>query len=339
MRKMNRLIDGMGLVAGLMGALVTQAADWPQYLGPNQDDKTSEKIASTWPAGGPRVVWKAPTTDGFSILAVSGGKAFTLMSRDVEGAEREVCVAFDANTGKEVWAVPLGIAKYDGGGDTPARDHATGGDGPRSTPTIDGGRVYALDGHLVLSCLDAAAGKTLWQKDLVKELGAKVVQWQNAASPVLDGDLIYLCCGAPDQSLLGLNKMDGSVAWKGESDPMTHASPVVATILGVRQVIFFTQKGLVSAEAKTGKVLWRYPFRYSVSTAASPVVSGDIVYCSAGYGVGSGAARSPRTAMTLRPPSCGGSAATSWPTIGAPRSSRTVTSTASSASRNLASAR
>jgi len=81
------------------------------------------------------------------------------------------------------------------------------------------------------------------------------------------------------------------VVWKGGEDAPTHASPVLATILGVRQVIFFTQPGLVAAEAKTGRELWRFPFKYSVSTASSPIVSGDIVYCSAGYGIGAGACR------------------------------------------------
>jgi outer membrane protein assembly factor BamB len=90
---------------------------------------------------------------------------------------------------------------------------------------------------------------------------------------------------------MSLKAGDGSVVWKAESDKMTHATPVPATILGVRQVVFFTQTGLVSAEAGSGRVLWRYPFRYSVSTAASPLVAGDIVYCSAGYGVGSAAVR------------------------------------------------
>src|SRR5207302_10020909 len=79
------------------------------------------------------------------------------------------------------------------------------------------------------------------------------------------------------------------VVWKGQDDLMTHSTPVAATILGVRQVIFFTQRGLVSVAAQSGKLLWRQPFRYVTSTAMTPVVAGDIVYCSAGYGVGSGA--------------------------------------------------
>ena len=277
-----------GLAAKWGGSL--SAADWPQYRGPTHDGKTSERLLKTWPTGGLKQVWKIPTTDGFSVFSVGHGRAFTLVARELDGVRREVCLALDADTGKELWAAPLGAAKYDGGGDSGASDNK-GGDGPRSTPTVDGDRVYVLDAHLLLVCLEAKTGKPLWSNDLVTSMGARNIAWQNAASPVLDGDVVFVCCGAPGQSLVAFNKRDGSVLWKGENDAMTHASPVPATIHGVRQVIFFTQPGLVSVDAKTGKVLWRYGFRYSVSTAASPIVAGDIVYCSAGYGVGSAAVR------------------------------------------------
>ena len=191
----------------------------------------------------------------------------------------------DANTGKELWAVPLGKATYD----------KQGGDGPRSTPTVDGGRVYLLGAYQVLTCLDAATGKQIWQHDLVSEFGGKVIKWNSAASPILEGNLIFVNGGGAGQALLAFDKADGKLVWKGGEDAPTHASPVLATIHGVRQVIFFTQTGLVAAEAKTGRELWRFPFPYQVSTASSPIVSGDIVYCSAGYGVGAGACRITKT--------------------------------------------
>ena len=266
------------------------AADWPQYRGPNANGTTSESIAKTWPASGPRQIWKTPVNAGFSSFAVAGGKAFTLVTRSVENVKNETCVALDAETGKELWAASLGFAKYDGGGDDGA-PHNRGGDGPRSTPSVDGGRVYVLTAALVLNCLDAKDGKVIWKKDLVKDHAARNIRWQNAASPVIDGDSIFVCAGGEGQSLLCFDKATGNVRWKGESDMMTHATPVVATIHGQRQVIFYTQSGLVAVAPKDGKVLWRYAFQYNVSTAASPVVGGDIVFCAAGYGVGAGAAR------------------------------------------------
>ncbi|MCX6897615.1 MAG: PQQ-binding-like beta-propeller repeat protein [Verrucomicrobia bacterium] len=267
----------------LAGATLAFGGDWPQYRGANHDGICTEKILATWVT--PRAVWKAPTPGGFSCFSVGGGRAYTL----VLGSGEEVCVALDANTGKQLWSVPLGSAKYDGGGDSGAKENK-GGDGPRSTPTIDGDRVYVLSAQLALFCLDAKSGKEIWKKDLCQELGGKMIRWQSAASPVMDGDLIFVCAG-DGGTLAAVNKKDGKVVWKGASETLTHASPIVATILGVKQVIFFVKSGLVSVEPATGKELWRHAFPFKVSTAASPVVSGDIVYCSAGYGVGSAAAK------------------------------------------------
>jgi outer membrane protein assembly factor BamB len=279
----------LGCVTGFL-TLSGYSEDWTQYRGPNHDGASPEQILTAWPEGGLRQVWKTPLADGFSGFAVGQGKAFTLTTREADGAKQEVCLALDANTGKELWATPLGIAKYDGGGDrgAPGND---GGDGPRSTPSLDNGHVYTLSARLVLKCLDAATGKEIWANDLMKANAGRNITWQSAASPLIDGDLVFVMGGGPGQSLLAFDKTDGHVVWKGQDERMTHSTPVAATILGVRQVIFFTQSGLVAVESKTGGVLWRYPFKYATSTAMSPIVSGDMVYCSAGYGVGSGACK------------------------------------------------
>ena len=279
----------------LATASVSHAADWPQFRGPNLDSTSPEKLLTKkWPANGPRILWKTPLTDGFSSFTVSGGKAFTLVQREVEGAKREVCVALDANTGKELWAVPFGMVKTGDGGQSGASDNA-GGDGPRSTPTVNEGRVYVMSAKLILSCLDAGTGKVVWQKDLLKEHAGRNISWENAASPVIDGNLVFVAGGGAGQSLLAFNKKDGAVVWKVEDEKMTHSTPVVANILGTRQVIFFAQSGLVSVSPQNGSVLWRHPFPYKVSTAMTPIVYGDMVYCSAGYGVGAGACKITKT--------------------------------------------
>ena len=261
------------------------AADWPQYRGPNHDGSTPEKISLKWPTEGPRQVWKADLGDSFGSFAVAGGKAYAFIQRKIDGQDSEVAVALDANTGKELWASPIGKPTYD-----------NNGDGPRSTPTVDGGLVYFLGAYQMLSCLDANTGKPVWQHDLVKEFGGKVINWNHAGSPVLDGDLVFVNAGGDGQALLAFNKKDGKLVWKSGSDKPTHASPVPATILGVRQIIFFTQSGLVSAAAKDGKILWKFPFPYKTSTASDPIVWNDMVYCSAGYGVGGGVCKISKTA-------------------------------------------
>jgi outer membrane protein assembly factor BamB len=221
---------------------------------------------------------------------VAGGKVFTQVNRDLEGAPREICVALDAATGKEIWFADVGTGKYDQGGDSGAPDNK-GGDGPRSTPTVSGGKVYVFNQLLVLFCLDAQTGKQLWTKDLIKEHAGRNIPWKSAASPVVDGNMVFIGGGGPGESLLALDKETGAVVWKSQDEFMTHATPVVADMLGVRQVIFFAKSGLVSVATKDGALLWRFPFEFKVSTAASPVIAGDIVYCSAAYGVGGGACR------------------------------------------------
>jgi outer membrane protein assembly factor BamB len=257
---------------------------------------STDKISKKRPDSGLKVVWKTKMNTGFSTFVVSKGKAFTLAR--VESGDKEACVAVDAETGKVLWQTELDNAKYDGGGDSGTQENR-GGDGPRSTPSVDGNNVYALSALLKLYCLEAETGKTLWTKDLLKDFGGKMIAWQNAASPLIEGDLIFVNGPGAGQCLIALNKKDGSVAWKGQNDVMTQATPIAATLLGVRQVIFFTQNGLVSVVPTTGKELWRYAFPYSVSTAASPVVADDIVYCSAGYSVGAGAAKISKSGDTF----------------------------------------
>ncbi|MBL9167586.1 MAG: PQQ-binding-like beta-propeller repeat protein [Verrucomicrobiales bacterium] len=269
---------------------VAEPSDWPQYRGRHLDGSTTEKISKSWPSSGLRAVWKTPLNSGFSSFTTGGGKAYTLVTKSVEGVNRETLVALDADSGKEAWSYPLEVSKYDGGGDSGTSDNK-GGDGPRSTPSYVDGKVYAISLKLKLVCLDASSGKLVWARSLTEQHGGSNIRWQNAASPVVDGDLVFLAGGGAGQALLGLNRLTGDVVWKGQDDLMTHATPVVTEIAGDRQVIFFTQSGLVSVVPSTGKVLWRHKFPFSVSTAASPVVSGDIVYCSAGYGVGSSAVR------------------------------------------------
>jgi outer membrane protein assembly factor BamB len=277
------------LVATLAAAAVAPAADWPQYRGPNLDGSTSEKIASKWPAGGPKVVWKAATPAGFSSFTVAGGKAFTQITRNVEGVDREVAIALDANTGKEAWAFPVGGTAYGHNGGNAGAKGNDGGDGPRSTPTVTAGKVYVLSSDLGLFCLDASTGKQVWTHDLMKEFAGRNITWKNAASPVVDGNLVFVGGGGPGQSLLAFNKDTGAVAWKSQDETITHSTPVVATIHGAKQVVFFVKSGLVSVAATDGKLLWKAPYRFNVSTAITPVVAGDMVYCSAGYGVGGGA--------------------------------------------------
>ncbi len=277
------------LAANIAGPPQTRTADWTQYRGPNHNGTSTEKLTITaWPKEGIRQVWKTETPHGFASFSVTDGRAFTIVMEEVDGINREVCLALDAQTGGKLWSRILNIAKYDGGGNSGAKNNK-GGDGPRSTPSSDGERVYVYDARMKLHCFSAADGKAVWTRDLVKEHGAKAIRWQNATAPIVDGDLLFVCGGGKDESLIAINKLSGATVWKTESDLVTHASPIVAEMHGQRQVVFFTQKGLVSCDTLSGELLWRAKHLFKISAAASPIVDGDIVYCSSGYGIGASA--------------------------------------------------
>ena len=267
-------------------AFSAESTDWGTFRGPSGNGVVPALANAKWSL---KQVWKSPTNLGFSSFAESGGKVYTLVTGESDGNSGETLVCLDEKTGKQLWSKPLSIVpKYTGGGDSGTPDNK-GGDGSRSTPVVNAGKVYVIDSMLGVFCFDAASGKQVWSHDVMKDNAGVQIKWENAASPVIDGDVLLLAGGGAGQALIGLNKNTGKIVWKGEDDKMTHATPVLADILGVHQAIFFTQTGLVAVDPQKGSVIWRAPFPYKVSTAASPVVFEDIVYCSAGYGVGAGA--------------------------------------------------
>ena len=136
-----------------------------------------------------------------------------------------------------------------------------------------------------LICFDAATGGTIWSNNLVAAYGAEIIPWQNAASPSLVGDLVFVNSnGRANEHLIAFNKHTGAVAWKTGSYGMTHATPVRANIGDIEQIIFLGQSALVSVNATNGAVLWSYPLNYNgTSVAASPVVVGNSVYISRAY--------------------------------------------------------
>lgn len=264
------------------------AVDWSQYAGPNLDGSSPEIIRTNWAEVPPRVLWRKAIGPGFSSITTGGGRLFTqAKSAAVVSGGREICRAFDAATGTNLWQVDVGPTQY-----TDLSGYDDRIDGPRSTPTVDGEFVYVLSSYLKLFCLRAATGAEVWSRDLQRELGSQIIAWQNAASPLIVGDLIFLNCNAGSQKLMALRKSDGGTVWRTENGTMTHATPTYALIEGVPQIIFLTLSGLVSVIPETGATLWKLPFGPSAtSTASSPVVSGNYVHASAAYGSGTWVAR------------------------------------------------
>ncbi|MBE7500625.1 MAG: PQQ-binding-like beta-propeller repeat protein [Verrucomicrobiales bacterium] len=283
--------------AGYLGALAGLAigcgsfagrAEWPLYRGPHGNGVSEERLRTDWNEHPPERLWRLPLTNGLSSVTISDGRVFTQVRVGGVLDGTDVCVALEAATGRFLWTRPVGQARYPDGG-------VGSDDGPRSTPVVRGGRVFVLGSYLDLHCFEVADGATVWSRDLRAELGGSVIPWQNAASPLLEGELLLLNCNASPRALVALRQSDGEVVWRSGDERMTHATPVPATILGERQVVFLTQFGAVSVRPLTGEVLWRHRFPYNTSTGASPVVDGEVVYGAAAYARGSAAARVSRT--------------------------------------------
>ena len=259
------------LLAGL--PLGCGATDWPQYRGGNHDGVSKDRIVKHWVGAVTNPVWRVTLANSLSSLTVSEGRVFTQTGRAIDGSPREVCIALNAATGGELWAVPVDDASYPHGG-------VGFDDGPRSTPVAGGDSIFVLSSYLKLFRLNATNGAVVWMRDLQQLFGGTVIAWQNAASPMIEGGLIFLNANPPTSALMALRASDGEVAWRSHDEAMTHATPVPATIHGVRQVIFATQSGLVSVEPASGNLLWKapYPFNYGTSIGVSPVVHEDMVF-------------------------------------------------------------
>ena len=278
--------------AVLLGALV-HAADWPHIMGPSMNRKSDETIPTAWSTKAPKRVWETPAHGGFSSFVTGAGRAYTV--DQIDG--RETAVAVDRKTGKLLWQTPLGTTGYRNGGEKGAPGNE-GGDGPRATPVFADNRVFVFGGRFDLYALDAASGRIVWKRDLLKEFDGREIVWSNAAAPLVVRDRVLVMGGGDDQSCLAFRASDGELLWKTGSDRATHSTPVVATIHGKEQAIFLVVRGLVARDLADGRELWHYPFPHRTSTAASPVVWNDIVNCAAAYGVGGAACKVTRNGDT-----------------------------------------
>jgi outer membrane protein assembly factor BamB len=252
--------------------------DWPQWRGPNRDGVSTERgLLDQWPENGPPLLWQAKGLGGgYSSVVVADGRIFTMGKRD----GKESLIALSTSDGNVLWATPLG-----------------GGSDPNCTPTVEGDRVYAvaLQGDLV--CAEAASGRIVWQKNYGRDFGGKMMSgWGYSESPLVDGDKLVCTPGANDAIMAALDKHSGNVIWKtavqgniGDrgNDGAGYSSIVVSNGAGVRQYVQLVGRGMIGVSAADGKLLWTYN-RVANGTAniPTPIVKGDYVFCSSGYGTG-----------------------------------------------------
>lgn len=255
-------------------------AEWPQWRGPNRDGISQETgLLKTWPASGPKVLWKASSGEGYSGISVVNGRAYTMLGQGND----ELLVCYDAATGKEIWRFTIDSQFYN-----------DQGNGPRSTPTVDGNLVFVQGAQSMLSAVRADNGQKVWSVDLKKNYGARIPTWGVSTSPLVEGDLLLVDVGGKsDYSICAFNKATGKLVWNSQTDTPGYSAAIAVNANGQRQAIFFTGTAAVSVSPKDGKMFWRYPWQtsYDVNAATPIFIPNDKVYISSGYGVGAAVLR------------------------------------------------
>jgi outer membrane protein assembly factor BamB len=265
----------------------TTENDFPGFLGPDRSESVEHvKLSRDWTHHHPELLWKHEIGAGWSAFSVVNGHAVTMEQR----GDMEMTTCYNVETGKLEWAHS-----------TPGRfERMEAGVGPRSTPTIDGGMVFALGALGHLACLDGATGKPVWEKDLLKEFdippddNAEIVLWGRSGSPLVVGQQVIVPIGGaksgPLVSLAAFDAQSGAVLWKGGQRQISYSSPALATLADVRQILTVNEATASGHEVKTGKVLWEYdwPGRTNRDPNVSQAVpiSPNRVLLSKGYGGG-----------------------------------------------------
>lgn len=268
------------LLLSLSGPIAApmQAADWPQFRGPDRNGISAETgLANNWPEAGPPELWRHSIGESFSGIVAVDGALYTTMS-DAEG---DHAVRLDPANGGTVWRARL----------APPYVESFGG-GPRVAPTVDGDRLYALSGDGHLAAIERGDGKVSWSLDLRKTFGVELPTWGFASSPLVLDDLLILDVGAPDAAVIAFDKGTGKVRWKVGSEGNAYSSPVVHEIGGRRQIILLRQSGLLGLSPE-GRELWRYEWATSggIKPAMPIFVAPDLLIASASYGIGALAVR------------------------------------------------
>ena len=257
-------------VSLLCTALTLTAGDWPQWRGANRDGHASPNSPSI--SSLPKELkpaWKIAIGPGFSSPVISAGKLVYLDEQN----GKEVAHCLIAASGKENWASPFADAFGD-----------EWGSGPRSTPFIEGDRVYVQSMSGEFHCLDFASGKSRWHFSFrsygipfsTKSAEGTASRRGNNGSGIVEGDYVYVPVGAKGASIVCLDKRTGQEIWKSGDDEAAYSSFLVATLAGVKQLVAFTADALTGIDLKTGKTLWRVPFKTNAKRhAASPVLIGD----------------------------------------------------------------
>ena len=255
--------------------------DWPQWRGPNRDGVSTETgLLDSWPESGPPQIWKASGLGGgYSSPSIVAGKIF---GTGYVG-EEEVVWALSTSDGKEIWSTP--VAKV-----AVAYGEIEYSEGPRATPTVDGDHLFVLGAAGHVSCLEVESGKVVWTHSLPDDLGGKVMSdWGYSEAPLVDGDQVICTPGGPKGTVAALDKKTGELLWQSKElqDPAAYSSVIAAELGGKKQYVVLTGASVAGIAPKDGAVLWTAERKGKTAVVPTPIVEGDHVWVTSGYGVGS----------------------------------------------------
>lgn len=249
-------------------------AEWPQFLGPQRNGISTETgLIDSFPATGPKEVWRIDGGIGMSGVVVSRGKLVT--TSQAEG--KQYVAAFNAVDGKSLWRTSI----------APAYQNSMG-PGTRATPTIAGDRVFAYSGEGILAALNFADGNLLWSQNLIEEFGGNPPDYGMACSPLVLGERVIVTVGALSAAVVALDAATGKVVWKAGDDPNGYSSPALLEVGGRKQLVVYSGMSVLGLDPDGGTVLWRHPYvtDFNCNTATPVAVDGS-VFVSSGENHGS----------------------------------------------------
>lgn len=271
---MRRFVMATAILSFSVVAANQAVDDWPQWRGPKRDGISAERgLLKDWPSAGPPLLWRVNGAgSGYSSFSAAKGQLYTLGAR----GGTEYLMAYDAASGKKVWEIPHG-----------RRFSNDQGDGPRSTPTVDGDRLYTFGASGDLSVVDAATGKVFWKMNLLEKFGGSNIRWGLSESPLVLPDRILVSPGGRGAAIVALSKTDGAVIWKSLGDEPGYSSAVLHEASGIREAVYFTGERALGVDVDTGKLLWSYnQVANQTANIATPIVRSNFVFLSSGYGTG-----------------------------------------------------
>lgn len=274
----------------------TARSEWPGFRGPGRDGvATGPRLATDWSRTPPVELWRRPVGPGWSSFAVSGDLVYTQEQR----GEEEVVSCYRLTTGEPVWMHSDAVRFWE----------SNAGAGPRATPTVHGGRVYAMGATGLLNALDARTGARVWSRDAAADTGAKLPVWGFAGSPLVVGDLVIVVTSG---RLIAYDAGSGERRWAGPAEGGGgYSSAHAASIGGVTQILLLRGGGGLGLSPTDGAVLWEHAWEPGASIVQPALVDGDVLLSGADMMGGIGLRR-----LAVSPSASGWTVAERWTTRG-----------------------